>query len=96
MEGNYSNWFVVFCFLVAQEGHLTCLMWLAKHSGTAHNDMTVDGMTATHAAAFEGHLECMAFLLSSAGCSALARDRAANTPLHYGTKADSRFKLFVR
>lgn len=60
-------------------------MWLAKHSGTAHNDMSVDGMTAAHTAALEGHLECMAFLLSSAGCSALARDRGANTPLHYGT-----------
>lgn len=59
-------------------------MWLAKHSGTVHNEMSMDGMTAAHAAALEGHLECMAFLLSSAGCSALARDRAANTPLHYG------------
>lgn len=59
-------------------------MWLVKHSGAVHNEMSVDGMTAAHAAALEGHLECMAFLLSSAGCSALARDRAANTPLHYG------------
>lgn len=96
MEGNYSNCFVMLCLRVAQEGHLNCLMWLTKHSGTAHNDMSVDGMTAVHAAALEGHLECMAFLLSSAGCSALARDRAANTPLHYGTKADSRFKLLVK
>ena len=44
----------------------------------------MDGMTAVHAAALEGHLECLAFLLASAGCRALARDRAANTPLHYG------------
>ena len=96
MEGIYSNCFMMLCFLIAQEGHLNCLMWLAKHSGTAHNDMSVDGMTAAHAAALEGHLECMAFLLSSAGCSALARDRAANTPLHYGMKAVSRFKLLVK
>ena len=56
------------------------------HSGTVHWEMSVDGMTAAHASALEGHLECLAFLLGSAGCSALARDRAANTPLHYGMK----------
>lgn len=56
------------------------------HSGTVHWEMSVDGMTAAHASALEGHLECLAFLLGSAGCSALTRDRAANTPLHYGMK----------
>lgn len=86
-ETSLTGLFNLLCLLVAQEGHLHCLVWLAKHSGTAHIDMSVDGMTAAHAAALEGHLECMAFLLSSAGCSAVARDRAANTPLHYGTKA---------
>lgn len=79
----------------AQEGHLNCLVWLAKHSGTAHCEMSVDGTTAVHAAALEGHLECMAFLLSSAGCSALARDRAANTPLHYGTKTEFMLIIFM-
>lgn len=63
---------------------MNCLAWLAKHSGTFHREMSVDGMTAVHAAALEGHLGCLVFLLSSTGCSALARDRTANTPLHYG------------
>ena len=58
---------MMLCFLIAQEGHLNCLMWLAKHSGTAHNDMSVDGMTAAHAAAHEGHLEL------NAGVTYLAR-----------------------
>lgn len=53
----------------------------------------MDGMTAAHAAALEGHLECLVFLLGSAGCSALARDRAANTPLHYGKKTGKSIRV---
>ena len=73
------------CFLLtAQEGHVDCLEWLAKYSGTAYWELPRDGMTAVHAAAVEGHLECLAFLLRSAGCRVFVRDRTGNTPLHYG------------
>ena len=43
-------------------------------------------MTAAHAAALQGHFSCLVFLLGSAGCRALVRDKIANTPLHYGMK----------
>ena len=63
---------------------MDCLMWLAKHSGTVYSEVTVDGMTAVHAAAQEGFLDCLEFLVGSVGCSGLARDRGGNTPMHFG------------
>ncbi|KAK2551847.1 Espin [Acropora cervicornis] len=73
-----------------QEGHVACLEWLAKYSGTAYWELPRDGMTAVHAAAVEGHLECLAFLLRSAGCRVFVRDRTGNTPLHYAAACGRR------
>ncbi|XP_048580493.1 protein phosphatase 1 regulatory subunit 12A isoform X2 [Nematostella vectensis] len=75
---------------ILQEGHLDCLIWLAKRSATTHSQVSVDGMTAAHAAAQEGHLECLRFLIMSAGCSGLARDRSGCTPMHFAAAGGHR------
>lgn len=69
---------------LAQEGHLECLKWLAKHFGPARNHVSNDGMTAVHSAAQEGHLDCVSFLVESAGCDVTAKDQGGCTPLHFG------------
>ena len=83
------NHFILFYIILAQEGHLECLKWLAKHTGPAIDHVSSDGMTAVHSAAQEGHLECLKFLVVSAGCDGAVKDHANCTPLHFGTRSTS-------
>ena len=75
---------IIIKIILAQEGQLDCVIWLAKHSGLAGSEPANDGMTALHAATQEGHLDCVRYLVQLAHCSPVLTDYSGCTPLHFG------------